>query len=168
VTSAVLQGGVFFKEFEEMSKTQGTFFGLGVITVFIGVYLTATSQDKDMDVKSYIHNDDVNYDRLADPEPTSQTRGRTVSVSDAMIVSGMGSPFRLQDYHPKARNFNDETMIEMTCRGEVEESEVEESDNNWDCMSSISIVVGESSTLLPSPQKTSSKSPIPSPPIPLN
>jgi hypothetical protein len=44
VTSAILQGGMYFQEFKEMKAHQSFLFSIGVITVFFGVYLIATSQ----------------------------------------------------------------------------------------------------------------------------
>ena len=46
-TSAILQGGVYFKEFEKFSPIQTVGFCLGVIVVFIGVFLLTPTKHKD-------------------------------------------------------------------------------------------------------------------------
>eukprot|EP01041_Mallomonas_annulata_P011870 gene11870-24871_t len=46
-TSAILQGGVYFKEFEKFSPLQTVGFCMGVMTVFIGVFLLTPHKRRD-------------------------------------------------------------------------------------------------------------------------
>ena len=100
VTSAVLQGGMFFKEFQEMSDKQSMLFTTGVATVFVGVYLIATSQQSEEENESdLMGNMDGDRDRLTDPEKgencESDLSRRRVD-GNVMIITCIGSPIKFE------------------------------------------------------------------------
>ena len=112
MTSAVLQGGMFFKEFQEMSSNQSILFSIGVVTVFFGVYLIATSQnsvsrngeDEDNRHHSFNNNGPGSSDRLTDPEKGENheiefTRKR--SDSNVVIITCIGSPIHVNERNSK-------------------------------------------------------------------
>ena len=49
-TSAILQGGVYFQEFDKFSRAQSIGFTMGVLIVFIGVYLLAPVDPSDSEL----------------------------------------------------------------------------------------------------------------------
>lgn len=100
----MLQGGMFFKEFQEMSGRQSILFSTGVVTVFFGVYLIATSQSNSKrDCESdnqHLHcqNGESSSDRLTDLEKCDDkviefTRKRADST--VMIMTCIGSPVEI-------------------------------------------------------------------------
>ena len=95
---------MFFKEFQEMSVKQSILFSTGVVTVFFGVYLIATSQSnnkRDCEGDSqHLHcqNGESSSDRLTDLEKCDDkviefTRKR--ADSNVMIMTCIGSPVEI-------------------------------------------------------------------------
>ena len=114
MTSAVLQGGMFFKEFEEMSGKQSALFATGVVIVFFGVYLIATSQNNnEIDDSHHLLSIDGDKDRLTDPEKPEYMDAdlhRKRSETNVMIITCIGSPFKCE----KARKFNSKSYSSNT------------------------------------------------------
>ena len=96
MTSAILQGGMFFKEFEEMKGHQSLLFLTGVTIVFFGVYLIATSQSSESDLTSPEVPAVVLDDKIRDPERGEVELQRKRSDNNVMIITCIGSPFKCE------------------------------------------------------------------------
>ena len=95
MTSAILQGGMFFKEFEEMKVYQSVLFLTGVIIVFFGVYLIATSQNND-GTSSAVDNSVHSDDRMKDAERGEGDVLKKRGDNNVMIITCIGSPFKYE------------------------------------------------------------------------
>jgi hypothetical protein len=80
-TSAILQGGMYFQEFDGMGPMKTLGFGFGVLTVFIGVYFLAPVDDLDAEV--------VVEELLAEPGLSDHVR--LLEAHRAMSSSGNGA-----------------------------------------------------------------------------
>ena len=113
MTSAILQGGMFFKEFEEMKVYQSVLFLTGVIIVFFGVYLIATSQNNDgtsTAVDSSIHSDD----RIKDTERGEGDVVKKRGDNNVMIITCIGSPFKYERKKLGNKNYSNNSSAKSS------------------------------------------------------
>ena len=95
---------MYFKEFKEMKAHQSLLFSIGVITVFFGVYLIATSQgDVDIEVEVEGIDSDRTVLTLDNQTTTDLERGdtdrellRKRSDSNGMIMGCTNSPYQCE------------------------------------------------------------------------
>ena len=126
MTSAILQGGMYFKEFKEMKAHQSLLFSIGVITVFFGVYLIATSQgDVDVEIEVEGIDNDRTVLTLDNQTSTDLERGdtdrellRKRSDSNGMIMGCTNSPYQSDTSSKKFSNKNQSININISNKSE--------------------------------------------------